>query len=52
VRAEPRTASCYDCHSRHGAVEWTFTQFYPQQFEVAQKLGTVRKDYDPDLQPK
>jgi len=43
----PRTASCYACHSRNGAVEWTFTQFYPVPFEVAQKLGTVRKDYDP-----
>jgi hypothetical protein len=43
----PKTASCYGCHSRNGAVEWTFTQFYPAQFEVAQKLGTVRKDYDP-----
>jgi hypothetical protein len=28
-------------------VEWTFTQFYPQQFEVAKQMGTVRKDYDP-----
>jgi Cytochrome P460 len=43
----PRTANCYSCHRQHGAVEWTFTQFYPQQFEVAQKLGTVRADYDP-----
>jgi hypothetical protein len=42
-----RTASCYSCHSKHGAVEWTFTQFYPQQFEVAKRLGTVRRDYDP-----
>jgi hypothetical protein len=42
----PRTASCYSCHSRNGAVQWTFTQFYPAQFAVAQKLGTVRKDYD------
>lgn len=42
-----RTASCYSCHREHGAVQWTFTQFYPQQFEVAQKMGTVRKDYDP-----
>jgi hypothetical protein len=24
-------ASCYGCHSRNGAVEWTFTQFYPAQ---------------------
>jgi len=43
----PRTASCYSCHSTHGAVEWTFTQFYPEQFEVAKRLGTVRPDYDP-----
>jgi hypothetical protein len=42
-----RTATCYACHSRNGAVEWTFTQFYPPAFEVAQRLGTVRKDYDP-----
>jgi hypothetical protein len=28
-------------------VEWTFTQFYPEQFAVAQKLHTVRADYDP-----
>lgn len=51
VQAFPRTQSCYSCHSRHGAVEWTFTQFYPQQFEVARKLGTVRKDYDPNITP-
>ena len=44
----PRTASCYSCHSQHGAVEWTFTQFYPAQFEVAKRLGTVRSDYDPN----
>jgi hypothetical protein len=45
----PRNASCYGCHRRHGAVEWTFTQFYPDQFAVAQQKGTVRKDYDPNL---
>lgn len=44
----PRTASCYACHSKNAAVEWTFTQFYPQQFEVAKRLGTVRADYDPN----
>ena len=43
----PRTEACYACHSKHGAVEWTFTQFYPEQFEVASKLNTVRPDYDP-----
>jgi hypothetical protein len=44
----PRTASCYGCHSKNAAVEWTFTQFYPMQFEVAKRLGTVRADYDPN----
>jgi hypothetical protein len=45
----PRTESCYGCHSRHGAVEWTFTQFYPDQFAIASAKGTVRKDYDPNV---
>ncbi len=45
----PTSASCYGCHSRHGAVEWTFTQFYPEQFAVANAKGTVRKDYDPNV---
>jgi hypothetical protein len=44
----PRSAPCYACHRQHGAVEWTFTQFYPEQFAVAQRMGTVRKDYDPN----
>src|SRR5512143_2870994 len=44
----PRTATCYGCHSKNAAVEWTFTQFYPMQFEVAKRLGTVRADYDPN----
>ena len=43
----PRTAECYSCHRTHGAVEWTFTQFYPELFEVAKQKGTVRPDYDP-----
>ena len=44
----PRTATCYSCHSKNAAVEWSFTQFYPMQFEVAKRLGTVRADYDPN----
>jgi hypothetical protein len=44
----PRSAQCYTCHRLHGAVEWTFTQFYPEQFDVARRMGTVRKDYDPN----
>lgn len=45
--AFPRTAGCYSCHQKHGAVQWTFTQFYADAFERAKQLGTVRKDYDP-----
>ena len=36
---------CVDCHSAHTAVERTFVQFYPTLFEVAKKMGTVKKDY-------
>lgn len=43
----PRTASCYACHQKHGAVQWTFTQFYADAFERAKQLGTINKDYDP-----
>ena len=49
ARPLPATAACYACHRQHGAVQWTFTQFYPEQFAVAKKMGTVRKDYDPNL---
>jgi hypothetical protein len=49
ARPLPATASCYACHRQHGAVQWTFTQFYPEQFAVANKMGTVRQDYDPNL---
>ncbi|MEN9704219.1 MAG: hypothetical protein RLZZ393_98 [Pseudomonadota bacterium] len=43
----PRSADCYGCHRAHGAVEWSFTQFYPELFEIAKRKGTVRADYDP-----
>jgi hypothetical protein len=36
---------CIDCHTSHTAVERTFVQFYPTLFEVAKKMGTVKKDY-------
>jgi len=48
----PRTQDCYACHARHGAVEWTFTQFYPDQFAVAKAKGTVRNDYDPRIKAR
>lgn len=36
-------ASCYTCHSAHGAVEQTFVQFYPTLIPVAEKYGTLKK---------
>ncbi len=36
---------CIDCHTAHTAVERTFVQFYPTLFDVAKKIGTVKKDY-------
>jgi hypothetical protein len=37
--------TCVDCHVKHGAVERTFVQFYPQLMEVAKAKGTVREGY-------
>jgi hypothetical protein len=41
----PKSAACYSCHASHGAVEQTFTQFYPTLFAVAREKGTVRPDF-------
>jgi hypothetical protein len=43
----PERQNCYTCHSRNTAVENTFVQFYPELFEVAKKMGTVKAGYDP-----
>jgi tetratricopeptide (TPR) repeat protein len=45
ARSLPREASCYSCHAKNGAVENTFTQFYPTLFPVARAKGTVRADF-------
>ena len=37
----PRTATCYACHEAHGAVDTTFTQFYPVARAVAARAGTL-----------
>jgi len=37
----PQSASCYSCHSEHGAVDNTFVQFYPTLLEVAKNKGTL-----------
>ncbi|MGJ5818806.1 cytochrome P460 family protein [Paludibaculum fermentans] len=40
-----RKASCYGCHEPNGAVENSFSQFYPTALSVAEKMGTVRASY-------
>jgi hypothetical protein len=38
----PASAPCYACHRDHGAVDTTFTQFYPTAKTIAVKAGTYR----------
>jgi len=40
----PTAAPCYSCHQAHGAVDTTFTQFYPTAKPIAVKAGTFRAD--------
>ena len=39
----PYTAECYACHQANGAVDSTFTQFYPTAKPIAVKAGTFRE---------
>ncbi len=41
----PPAASCYSCHTQHGAVDTTFVQFYPTLLPTAQAKGTLSADY-------
>ena len=38
-------AGCIECHTRHGAVDGTFVQFYPTALAVAEAKGTLRADF-------
>jgi hypothetical protein len=40
----PYEAECYGCHQAHGALDTTFTQFYPTAKPIAVKAGTYRGD--------
>jgi hypothetical protein len=40
----PGSAPCYACHQAHGAVDTTFTQFYPTAKPIAMKAGTYREE--------
>ena len=39
----PYEAECYACHKANGAVDTTFTQFYPIAKPIAVKAGTFRE---------
>lgn len=41
----PMTATCYSCHSEHGAVDTTFVQFYPTLLEIAKTKSTLSPGY-------
>jgi hypothetical protein len=43
----PTTATCYACHGQNAAVDNTFVQFYPTLFEIATRLRTISRSYDP-----
>jgi cytochrome P460 len=38
----PPSSRCQECHSRHGAVDETFVQFYPTLIPVARAKGTFK----------
>jgi hypothetical protein len=38
----PADSSCQTCHSKHGAVDDTFVQFYPTILPVAKAKGTLK----------
>ena len=38
-------ANCLQCHVLHGAVDDSFTQFYPTLFAIAKAKGTVKPGY-------
>lgn len=43
--AMPARSGCQACHSANGAVDQTFTQFYPAALDIARNKGTLRPDY-------
>jgi hypothetical protein len=36
----PKSEACYACHEQHGAVDTTFTQFYPTARPIAEQAGS------------
>lgn len=42
AKAFPKTAACFSCHTKNGAVDNTFVQFYPTLREIAKAKGTLK----------
>lgn len=42
AKALPANSGCQDCHSKDGAVDQTFVQFYPTLVPVAKAKGTFK----------
>lgn len=49
ARMTPTSASCYSCHSEHGAVDTTFVQFYPTLLPIAKSKQTLSAAYLKEL---
>jgi Cytochrome P460 len=49
AKRTPTSASCYSCHSEHGAVDTTFVQFYPTLLPIAKSKQTVSAAYLKEL---
>jgi Cytochrome P460 len=47
ARQIPTSAACYACHQQHGAVDTTFTQFYPTLLSIAMQKHTLAPGYRP-----
>lgn len=43
--ALPASTGCLECHSKNGAVENTFVQFYPSLIDVARRFGTLKPGF-------
>ena len=42
AKPRPANSACQTCHSKNGAVDETFVQFYPTLIPVAKAKGTLK----------
>jgi Cytochrome P460 len=49
AKMTPTGASCYTCHSEHGAVDTTFVQFYPTLLPIAKSKNTLAASYQKEI---